>query len=99
MHSLTRLAIIGLLSMAFTAVYADCENCCGRMGGVQYCDTSSGRQVCNNGDYSACYCTRHAVMNLQKIAGCCLWHAGVLTMNERGLVICNDGSVSEICGL
>lgn len=93
------LASIVFLSQSFTAVYADCDNCCGGMGGVQYCDSSAGRQVCNNGEYSACYCTRHAVMNLQKIAGCCLWHGGVFRMDERGQVICNDGGVSEICGL
>lgn len=101
MPLLKRIVITGLvfLSMPFTATHADCDNCCGGMGGVQYCDSSSGRQVCKNGEYSACYCTPHAVMNLQKIAGCCLWHGGVFKLDERGLVICNDGGVSEICGL
>ncbi len=97
--ALSLLAIAGLLSMPFTSANADGDNCCGGMGGVQYCDTSAGHQVCKNGDYSACYCTRHAVMNLEKIAGCCLWHAGVFIKNRRGLVVCHDGSVSEICGL
>lgn len=101
MSSLNRfvIAILVLLCMPFTAVYADCDNCCGSMGGVQYCDSSAGRLVCRNGEYSACYCTRHAVMDLQKIAGCCLWQGGVFRMSEQGLVICNNGGVSEICGL
>lgn len=46
------------------------DACCGgHAGGISYCDSSSGRFVCNNGDYSVCYCTRHAVMDLQKLEG------------------------------
>ncbi|KTD20394.1 neurogenic locus notch like protein precursor [Legionella lansingensis] len=77
----------------------DKMNCCGAMGGISYCDSSAGRYVCNNGYYSSCYCTRHAVMDLQKLEGCCLWQGGVLTMDERGVVICNNGGISEICTL
>lgn len=101
MHLLNRFtkASIVLLSLSFTVAYADCDNCCGGMGGVQYCDSSAGRMVCKNGDYSTCYCTRHAVMDLQKIAGCCLWQGGVFKLSERGLVICRDGGISEICSL
>jgi hypothetical protein len=54
--------------------------------------------VCKNGEYSSCYCTRHAVMDLQKIAGCCLWHGGVLRA-EVNLVVCNDGTLSEECSI
>jgi hypothetical protein len=76
------------------------EGCCSRMGGVNYCDSSAGRLVCNNGFYSACYCTRHAVMDLQLLKGCCLWHGGVMPLlNTSGSVICNDGTVSEECSL
>lgn len=74
--------------------------CCGRMGGIHYCDSSAGRFVCKNGEYSSCYCTRHAVMDFQRLHGCCFWQGGVLTvdLNTRA-VICNNGSVSEICTL
>ncbi len=98
MRLLYRFAIVSLVLLSF-AVHADCDNCCGSMGGVQYCDSSAGRMVCKNGEYSACYCTRHAVMDLQKIAGCCLWQGGVFKINEKGWVICNNGGLSEICSL
>lgn len=78
----------------------DKMNCCGSMGGISYCDSSAGRYVCNNGFYSSCYCTRHAVMDLQKIEGCCLWQGGVLTIDPAtGAVVCNNGGISEICSL
>lgn len=73
------------------------NDCCANMGGVNYCDSSAGRLVCNNGYYSACYCTRHAVMNIQRIEGCCLWHGGVETVPETGIVACRDGTISESC--
>lgn len=76
-----------------------CPACCASMGGVQYCDSSVGRYVCKNGYYSDCYCTRHAVMDLQRVQGCCLWQGGVMIVNELGLVVCNNGGVSEICSL
>ncbi len=80
--------------------YNPCPSCCKAKGGVKYCDQSAGRFVCGNGDYSACYCDRHAVMNLQKIEGCCLWKGGVLSVDSpTGLVICNDGSFSETCSI
>lgn len=71
--------------------------CCGKMGGISYCDSSAGRYVCNNGFYSSCYCTRHAVMDLQHLEGCCLWQGGVLNITPEGLVICNNGGASTIC--
>lgn len=74
-------------------------NCCSDMGGISYCDSSAGRYVCNNGFTSSCYCTRHAVMDLQKIQGCCLWQGGVMDIDPKGLVICNNGGVSETCSL
>lgn len=73
------------------------DKCCQAMGGVQYCDSSAGRLVCNNGFYSSCYCTRHAVMDLEHVQGCCLWQGGVLDIDPTGLVICNNGAVSEVC--
>lgn len=75
-------------------------DCCRTKGGIHYCDSSAGRYVCGDGNYSSCYCTRHAVMDLQKIQGCCLWQGGVLTTDHKtGQVICNNGSVSELCSL
>ena len=75
-----------------------CDECCGSMGGIQYCDSSAGRLVCANGFYSTCYCNRHAVMDLTHLQGCCLWQGGVLKMDEdTGLIICNNGAVSEVC--
>ncbi|MFC3909622.1 neurogenic locus notch [Legionella dresdenensis] len=82
-----------------------CENpceqgaCCQAMGGIQYCDSSAGRFVCNNGYYSSCYCTRHAIMDLQNVQGCCLWQGGVMIIDPTGMVICNNGAVSEVCTL
>lgn len=81
---------------------ADCDgaDCCGKMGGIQYCDSSAGRFVCNNGRYSSCYCKRSAVMDMQAFEGCCMWQGGVLKFDElTGLMICNDGGVSELCSL
>ena len=76
------------------------QTCCGKMGGVSYCDSSAGRLVCNNGYYSSCYCTRHAVMDIQLLQGCCLWQHGVLrTDYQTGAVICNDGTISPECTL
>lgn len=75
-----------------------CDLCCGGMGGIQYCDSSAGRYVCNNGFYSSCYCDRHAVMDIQNVQGCCIWQGGILNMDtDSGVVICNNGSISEIC--
>lgn len=100
LNSILRIISIVILSITMTTAYADCgDNCCGSMGGIHYCDSSAGRYVCKNGDYSACYCTRHAVMDLQKIAGCCLWQGGVLKITEKGIVICNNGHISEMCSL
>jgi hypothetical protein len=36
-------------------------------------------------------------MDLQKIQGCCLWQGGVMAEEDDGLVICNNGGVSEVC--
>lgn len=74
-------------------------NCCTEMGGISYCDSSAGRYVCNNGYFSSCYCTRHAVMDIQKIQGCCLWQGGVSELNSVGQVVCNNGGISEVCSL
>ncbi|KGP62707.1 neurogenic locus notch [Legionella norrlandica] len=87
-------------TLALYASLALADGCCSRMGGINYCDSSAGRLVCNNGFYSTCYCTRHAVMDLQLLKGCCLWHGGVLPVyNPLGLVVCNDGYISEECTL
>lgn len=76
--------------------YACFNSCC---ADNSYCDSSAGRMVGNNGDYSVCYCNRHAVMNLHKLKGCCLWHGGVLKISPAGQVMCRDGDISEICSI
>lgn len=77
---------------------ANCD-CCDKMGGIRYCDSSAGRFVCNNGFYSSCYCDRHAVMDLQFQKGCCLWQGGVSKVDDLGFVICNDGGISSVCSV
>jgi hypothetical protein len=103
MLSLKTFFSASILSLLISPVYADSgyvSGCCAQMGGVNYCDSSAGRIVCNNGFYSTCYCTPHAVMDLQLFRGCCLWKGGVVpTYNTNGLVVCNDGSVSEECSI
>ena len=104
MHSLKTYILAALISistpfsLAYSATCSD-NSCCGSMGGVQYCDSSAGRLVCKNGAYSTCYCTRHAVMDLQKLSGCCLWQGGVLKIDPLGAVICRNGVYSEECSL
>ncbi|VEG89869.1 neurogenic locus notch [Legionella spiritensis] len=114
MQRLMQLAVLIAMMFSLSSAYAgfcgtqkcqacprgcDVDVCCGQMGGIRYCDSSAGRYVCNNGYYSSCYCTRHAVMDLQDVNGCCLWQGGVLTVDPAGLVICNNGGVSELCSL
>jgi hypothetical protein len=36
-------------------------------------------------------------MELERIEECCLWQGGVLDTNINGVVICNNGGVSEVC--
>lgn len=89
--------------IAMNTVYADCGKpkeyvgCCAGMGGISYCDSSAGRFICKSGEFSSCYCTRHAVMDLQKFEGCCMWQGGVMQIDPKGLVICRNGGVSELC--
>jgi hypothetical protein len=101
MHFFTRFLLVLslLLGMSSQIAYSACPACCAEMGGISYCDSSAGRYVCKNGYYSSCYCTRHAVMDLQRIQGCCLWQGGVMAVDPMGLVICNNGGVSELCSL
>lgn len=100
MPTLKTLFLTMLLSMLIFPAFASKSLCCSKMGGVNYCDSSAGRLVCNNGFYSTCYCTPHAVMDLQLLSGCCLWRGGVRPdYDTSGLVVCNDGSVSEECSL
>ena len=114
MQKLSRVAIFIVSSWIFSISFAGscgekepCPNkacdddiCCARMGGVGYCDSSAGRLVCRNGYYSSCYCTRHAIMDLQLLQGCCLWQNGVSSIDKlTGYVICNDGGISQECTL
>ncbi len=100
-HQRSLFLAIALLATSPSYVNAaECNDCCVAKGGINYCDSSAGRYVCNDGDYSSCYCTRHAVMDLQKIQGCCLWQGGVFKVEpSSGLVICNNGGVSEMCSI
>lgn len=94
------LAVMMLLTIPSYAVSPECNGCCVNKGGINHCDSSAGRYVCGDGDYSSCYCTRHAVMDLQKISGCCIWQGGVLKVDPAShLVICNNGGVSEMCSI
>lgn len=98
MHRSLFLVTLFLLSASSYVMANGCGGCCSASGGIQYCDSSAGRYVCANGDYSSCYCTRHAVMDLQKIKGCCLWQGGVMKIEPgTGIVICNNGGTSEMC--
>ncbi|MGL5743110.1 MAG: neurogenic locus notch [Legionella sp.] len=105
MLSLKNFFFASLLSLLISPTFSANNSgyvdvCCSNMGGVSYCDSSAGRLVCKNGFYSACYCTPHAVMDLQLFRGCCLWKGGVVTTyNITGFVLCNDGSISEECSL
>ncbi|HHF7367050.1 TPA: neurogenic locus notch [Legionella bozemanae] len=105
MQSLKTLFCISILSLLISPSYAATtqflpSGCCSQMGGISYCDSSAGRLVCKNGFYSTCYCTPHAVMDLNLFRGCCLWKGGVVsTYSITGFVVCNDGSVSEECSL
>lgn len=99
MCSLKKIFIISLLLFINNSLsFAACPDCCAKEGGVHYCDSSSGRFVCRSGYFSSCYCSRHAVMDLQHVNGCCLWQGGVMSVQE-GLVICNNGGISEMCSL
>lgn len=64
---------------------------------ISYCDATNGLYVLVNGDFSAYYCTRRAVMNMQKFEGCCMWRGGVASIDVKGKVTCHDGSISELC--
>jgi len=89
--------IITIAVLCSAAAYADC--CCQGYGGILYADTSSGRFVCKDGSVSQCFSSRRAVMNMQKIKGCCLWNGGVREITPTGKVICRNGLVSEICSM
>jgi hypothetical protein len=112
MHIFKHLSFVTLALLCTTASYAlgclslpsspcpwNCRvnTCCEKMGGISYCDSSAGRYVCNNGFISSCYCTRHAVMDLQHLEGCCLWQGGVMSTTVDGVVLCNDGTASVVC--
>lgn len=90
--------IYAVLVVASTGVFShDCPRCCEGYGGILYADSSSGRFVCRNGSISQCYSTRHAVMDLQKFKGCCMWQGGVKKITPVGKVLCRNGVISEIC--
>ena len=90
--------IYAVLVLASCSAFSnDCPRCCEGFGGILYADSSSGRFICRNGSISQCYSTRHAVMDLQKFKGCCMWQGGVKKITPVGKVICRNGVISEIC--
>ncbi len=94
------LVIFFSINNVFAGCDADaCDTCCAQKGGIRYSDSTGGRYVCNDGDYSVCYSTIHAVMDMQKFEGCCMWEGGVLKTTPEGIVLCRDGSYSEICSM
>ena len=99
MSIMRRVVLGGVMLVSLFNAYSACDTCCSNQHGIHYCDSSSGLYVCRNGSISSCYCTRHAIMGLEKLQGCCLWHGGIFKTDPKGLVICRDGSVSEFCSL
>lgn len=75
------------------------KQCCPSVG-ISYCDLSAGHYVCKSGGYSTCICTTQTAVSAHKQypMGCCTWHGGVAA-STWGQVVCNDGSVSEICSI
>ncbi len=65
---------------------------------LRYCDTSAGRSVLKTGGYSQTYCRHTAMMNFQRLHGCCTWQGGVFLV-KAGNVICGNGSISPICSI
>lgn len=96
--SLKWLSVITLILSSSSNAYENPQCGCGHCG-ILYNDSSSGRFVMRDGYYSQCYSTRHAVMDLQKFKGCCMWQGGVEKMDAKGRVICRDKSISELCTL
>jgi len=96
--SIKLLSVIGVFYSSMGFSYQDPQCGCSHCG-ILYNDSSSGRFVLRDGYYSQCYSTRHAVMDLQKFKGCCMWHGGVEKINNKGQVICRDQSIAELCTL
>lgn len=87
----------GLLLISNLIIANPC--CCEGYGGILYNDSSMGRFVCRNGYISNCYSTRHAVMDMQKFKGCCMWEGGIEKITMKGEVVCRDGHISEVCSI
>ena len=65
----------------------------------RYCDSSTGLTVNQNGVYGSTYCTRHAVMDMQKFEGVCMWHGGLEKITQNQDILCRDGTISELSTL
>lgn len=87
------------LGMWFLFGFSTVSFACSQVYDSRYCDSSAHFMVNDNGDYGSAYCTRHAVMDLQKTAGLCIWHGGLASIGPNREVICNDGTYSEIGSL
>ena len=99
MNSRLLLSVMACLLLSTTIFAYDDPQCgCGHCG-ILYNDSSSGRFVMRDGYYSQCYSKRHAVMDIQKFKGCCMWHGGVEKMDTKGQIICRDQSIAELCSL
>lgn len=100
MKSINRLAFIPMLLCIALVTQSNAAPKCKdeKTLKILYCDTSAGRAVMKNGDYSKTYCTWRAVMDFQAIHDCCTWQGGVMLV-RMGKVICNNGTVSNVCSL
>lgn len=93
-----KVLIVMLTLLISSAGFAKCKNECDPKN-FRYCDSSAGRYVTKDGYFSTCYCRKTAVMDLKVLQGCCLWQGGVLKTTPTGVVVCNNGVVSESCSL
>ena len=100
MRQISKVGLISCVLWLSGSAMADCgPRCCEGYGGILYNDSSMGRFVCRNGYISNCYSTRHAVMDMQKFRGCCVWEGGIEKITMKGEVVCRDGHISEICSI
>ena len=99
------ICIFSFISLSSCLAWAEEESlatppkCCVNHEGISYCDSTSGRYICGNGDISQCYCTRHAVMDLQLLKGCCIWDGGIDHVTNKGQVFCRNGKFADLCTL
>lgn len=99
----TACLLVALLGLSVITINAHAQKSCCKSKfekkvSATYCDTSAGFMVLNNGSYSKLYCRYSAIMNKQRVHGCCTWSGGILAVKE-GNVICRNGTVSAVCSI